>query len=1075
MANPSQQKNKVPEPGSGIWPKGPVSFMAQNGVAANILMLAILFAGLFAYRTIPQEVFAETSLDAVSVSVVYPGATPSEIEQSVVQKIEEAVASVEGVAEITATATEGLGSVTVEMNDGVSMSRALDDIKAEVDQIQTFPADAEEPNVRELTTRASVLRVALFGDAPERSLKELAYRLEDELSVLPDVSFVQTSVVRDYEITINVPQEKLEALGLSLSDVSRAVTADSLDLPAGSIDTRRESVRIRTLGQNYDQFDFENIVLTARPDGTIIRLRDIATIDDGFEDSDLIARFNGQPVAFIDVFRTSDDRVLDVAQAVKTYLETDFRPSLPDQIDFAVWNDESLLLEDRLGLLIDNAIIGLILVLIALTLFLDIRLAFWTAVGIGVVFIGAIAVLDLFGSSINMFSLFGFILALGLVVDDAVVVGENIYAEREGGRSGTGAAIYGTRRVVIPVCFAVATTVAAFSPLLAVGGVIGDVLADIPVVVVAVLLLSVIECLYVLPNHLSHLPDPSVPTKNVVTRQFERIQRWVDARFKAFINGPLDRVLRYTVRQPLIVLSGLLTTLIFVFAMLPAGWIKFSFFPEIEGDSVIAQLELPDGAPIDRTEAITARIEAAAEEARRIAQERNGGADIVKAKYSTVGLQSVDGGPDGRQETFRQNLAGIEYSLISSDDRSVSSGQFEQLWLDALGPVPEAKSLSISSSLLSFGAPVAVEMSHPNVETLRQAADDLMAELGRISGVYSLENDLDGGLQEIELTLKPLATTLGLTQQALAQEVRAAFFGSEAVRVQRGREDVRVYVRLPDAERNSIADVERFKVQLPGGGRVPVSDLADVSFAKAATTINRKDSRRVVTITGEVDSAQASSQEVARLLRTETLPALEARYPQLSTKFGGEQEEQQESFGSLGAAFAAALLVIYALLAIPFKSYTQPLIVMAAIPFGMIGAFLGHLIVGIPIGILSMFGIIALSGVIVNGSLVLIDFYNGYVEDGEEELEAIVHAAKSRFRPILLTAITTFLGVAPITFETSLQAQFLIPMSASLGFGVLFGTILLQLLIPALVAIGVKGKRRLMGRKDNEPELAPAE
>lgn len=1061
----SPQDDKPAPPGSGIWPSGAVSFMAQNSVAANILMIAILFAGLFAYRSIPQEVFAENSLDTISISVIYPGATPAEIEESIVLKIEEAVAAVEGIKEVTSTASENVGTVSVELEDGVSMSRALDDVKAEIDQIQTFPNEAEEPNVRELTTRQSVLRVALFGDAPEASLKELAYRLEDELSALPDVSYVETSVVRNYEITINVPQRELEALDLSLAQISQVVSQDSLDLPAGSIETRRASVRIRTLGQNYSQADFENIVLSARPDGTIIRLRDIATITDGFEESDLIARFNGQPVSFVDVYRTSDERVLDVAQTVTDYLANDFAPTLPDQVDYAIWDDDSLLLKDRLGLLIDNAIIGLILVLISLTLFLDIRLAFWTAVGIGVVFIGAIAVLDITGSSINMFSLFGFILALGLVVDDAVVVGENIFSEREAGRSGQGAAIHGTRRVVMPVCFAVATTVAAFSPLLAVGGAIGDILSDIPVVVVAVLVLSVIECLYVLPSHLSHLPAPGSQTKNVVFRQFESVQLWVDARFKAFIDGPLERTLRFTTRQPLIILASLIAMLILVFAMLPAGIIKFSFFPEIEGDSVIASLELPDGVPIERTAEITARIEAAAEEVRQKIIDSNGGQDIVVAQYTTVGSSPVSNGPDGGTSTLQSNLATVEYSLVSSDNRKTSSRQFEEMWTKALGPVPEARSLSISSSLLSFGAPVAVEMSYPDSDRLKGIADELMAKLQGIAGVFSIESNLDGGLQEIELTLKPTATTLGLTQQALAQEVRAAFFGAEAVRVQRGREDVRVYVRLPEDERNSVSDIERFKIALPGGGRLPVADLADVSFSDAPATITRKGNRQVVSITADVDETQVSSLEVARLLRTEILPTLETTYPLLETKFGGEQEEQQETFGGLGLAFAGALLVIYALLAIPFRSYIQPLIVMAAIPFGMIGAFLGHLIVGIPLGVLSMFGIIALSGVIVNGSLVMIDFYNGYVKDGDDEIEAIIKAAKSRFRPIMLTAITTFLGVAPITFETSLQAQFLIPMSASLGFGVLFGTVLLQLLIPALIVIQVRLKRVMFAEK----------
>jgi len=1038
---------------------GVIGFMARNGVAANLLMLFMLVAGFVSYSRIVQEVFAENSLDTIAITVKYPGATPVEVEESIVQRLEEAVEAIEGMKKVTATAREGSGTVNVEMELGTDIARALDDVKSEVDQIDTFPNDAEEPEIRELTSRQVVLRIALFGEVPERTLKETAYALEDAISALPEVSYVQTSGVRDYQIYADVPQDRLRALNLSLTDVSGIVTASSLDSPAGSINTLSEEVRVRTVGQNYTQQDFEDIVLLSSDSGAILRLGDVAEIDDSFEDADLISRFNDKPVAFVDVYRTSDERVLDVANAVKNLMTDEY--SLPSTISYAVWEDTSVLLEDRLSLLMKNAVLGLILVLIALTLFLDIRLALWTAVGIGATFTGAIFLLEYAGSSINMFSLFGFILALGLVVDDAVVVGENVYAERERGRTGIGAAIAGAERVKVPVIFAVLTTIAAFSPLLAVGGTIGKILADVPLVVLAVLILSLLECLLVLPHHLSHLPAAGTIAHNSVTRFFERVRKAVDKRLKAFIDGPLDKGLRFAVGAPSIILSGAVALLIVFVAMLPAGIIKFSFFPDIEADLVTVSLEMPAGSTINRTAQVAEHIERAGDRAiARFADEGEDHASFVDATYMTVGMRQTFNGPNGTSQQLRPNIADLKIALVPSGDRTISAAQIEQAWREEIGQVTEARTLTVSSSLLSLGAPVNVQISHPDEAVLDQIRLRIMDGIGGLAGAFDIESDQDAGLREIELRLKPSARTLGVTLRDVAAQVRAAFFGAEAVRVQRGREDVRVYVRLPESERNSIADIERFRIRVPGGF-TSVGAIADASFTQAPSLIKRENGLRVVTISADLDDDVITGQEATSFLQEEILPDIQRDYPKLQYKFGGQQEEQEESFGDIGSAFLLALVVIYALLAIPFKSYTQPLIIMAAIPFGMIGSLVGHLILGIPLGVLSVFGIVALSGVIINGSLIMIDFMNENLAKGMESADAIIDAAKSRFRPIVLTAITTFLGVAPITFETSLQAQFLIPMSASLGFGVLIGTALLMLIIPALAMVYLRARDRI--------------
>jgi multidrug efflux pump subunit AcrB len=1058
---------------------GMIAFMARNGVASNLLMIAMFIVGIVAFGRIVQEVFPESSLDRVQVSVSYPGATPAEIEQSIVQRIEEAVEAIEGVDTVTSTSSEGQGTVTVQLEEGTDIAAALDEVKAEVDQIQTFPAEADEPDIRELTTRSVVLRIALFGDISERALKETAFALEDQIAALPEVSYVQTSSVRDYQIYVDVSQEQLRALNLSLPDVARIIGSNSLDSSAGSLDTPTEEVRIRTVGQNYEQADFEDIIVVSSEQGDLLRLGDIATVDDGFEDNDLIARFNDKPVAFVDVYRTSDERVLDVAEAVKTFIAEEYDP--PQGVDFAVWNDQSQILEDRYRLLLRNAAFGLILVLISLTLFLDLRLAFWSAVGIGAVFTGAIFLLDAVGSSINMFSLFGFILALGLVVDDAVVVGENIYAERERGRSGLGAAIAGAQRVKVPVIFAVLTSMVSVLPVLAVGGTIGKISADVPIVVVAVLALSLVEALLVLPHHLSNLPAAGTMATHSVTRFFERVQGAVDRRFKSFVDGPLDRALQFSVKAPFVVISAAVALLIFMASLVPAGIIKTSFFPDIEGDVISASIEMPAGSTIERTSRVALKIREAGDRVlARYSSEEELEAGVppafVEAIYSTVGQRAVgQGGPQGTRTQSSPSLADVQIALTTSSDRPVSAREIETAWREEIGELPEVKSLSITSDDVNFGSAINVQIFDADPEVLDEARKRIMAGIARINGTFDIESDQDAGMREIELRLKPEARSLGITLEDVAGQVRGAFFGAEAVRVQRGRQDVRVYVRLPEAERNSVADIEQFRIRVPGGGFTSLAALAEAEFTEAPSTIRRENGRRAVTISAEVNENAVTGNEATAFIEAEIMPGVVADFPTLQYEFGGEEEEQQESFADLGSAFLLALVAIYCLLAIPFKSYTQPLVIMAAIPFGLIGALFAHALLGIPLGILSIFGVVALAGVIINGSLVMIDFYNENTGNGMEPDEAIVDAAKSRFRPIMLTAVTTFLGVAPITFETSRQAQFLIPMSASLGFGVLIGTGLLMLVIPSLALLHTKAKlavkARLRGSAEETPQL----
>ena len=1058
---------------------GPVAYMAKHKVAANLLMIFVIVAGFVSLGALVQEVFPEFTLDMILISVPYPGATPDEVEESILLKIEEQVQSVEGIDEITSTAAEGLGTVTLQLELGADVSAVLDDVKAEVDRIITFPVDAERPEIRELTNRQSVIKLAIFGDVSERTIKEIAYRTEDALSDLDNVSYVETTGIRQYEISIEVDQNNLRALGLTLGDVSRVVRQGSLDLSAGSIETRDEQVRIRTLGQNYDQQDFESIVVISRPDGTVVRLGDIATVIDGFEDADLITRYNGRSAALVEVYRTSDERVLEIVDAIDVALVEDIIPGLPVGVSLEVWNNDADILADRLRLMLKNAALGLLLVFVALTLFLELGLALWVAAGIAMSFIGTLAVMMVLGVSINVMSLFGFILAIGIVVDDAIVVGENIYSERERGVPGLLAAIRGAKRITGPVIFAVLTTITAFSPLLFVPGALGKILGAIPIIVISVLILSLIESLLILPHHLSHLPEPHTPGKTGISRRVMRIQKSVDARLQAFIEGPLARGLRFTTKEPGVVIAGAVAMIILSVALIPAGLIRVEFFPSVEGDNVIADLEMPEGTSFERTRQVVERLRLAAERAsERLESERPAGSPpLVRGVYSVVGQSPsiVGPGAGAAPSTAVGNLAYVNVRLLSAEERTLPAARFEQVWREEVGSLQEARSLTFSADLVAFGVPVQVELSHPDPVQLDAIGRRVVDGLESLAGVFDVKTDQDQGLREIQLRLKPEARTLGLTLDEVARQVRAAFFGDEALRVQRGREDVRVYVRLPANERDAIADVGDYMVRTPTGGHVMLDRVARVSFGNSPTTIRRKEGQRILTITGNVEPAIVTGQVASRELEEVIIPPIAAEDTRLRVNFGGAQQEQQESFSSIGRGFVLALLVIYALLAIPFGSYIQPLIIMAAIPFGVVGALWAHLAMGLSLGLLSIFGLLGLSGVVVNDSLVMLDFINAERRNGMNARDAIISGAKTRFRPIMLTSLTTFLGVAPLVFERSLQAQFLIPMAASLAFGIVFATAILMLLVPALAMVQANVEAWWVGRRARQLPTSAAQ
>jgi multidrug efflux pump subunit AcrB len=901
---------------------------------------------------------------------------------------------------------------------------------------------------------------------------------------------VRVGGVRDYEISVEVAREALRKHGLTLGQVSRIVREGSLDLPGGSVETDEEEIVIRTEGQNYTKADFEDIVALTRNDGTKVRLGEIAAVQDGFaENADLITRFNGTPAAVLNVFRTGNEQVLNVEETVKEYLSEDLRPSMPARLNAAIWQNNAEDLRSRLNLLIENGILGLFLVILTLTLFLAPRLAFWTSVGIFLSFTGTFIVMQYLDVSVNLLSLFGFILSIGIVVDDAIVVGENVYAEQENKGDPLEASIRGTQRVGIPVTFAVLTTVAAFTPLLFIGGTIGKFLGDIPTIVIIVLLLSLVEVLWILPYHLSERPDRERSEEesngeeakpNLAIRTLNRVRTWVAAQLSTFVRGPLTTGLRFATRHYIVTLVAGVAVLFVSFSFVGNGYIGFSFFPSVQGKLVTAQLEMPVGTTPAATERMTARLQETGYEAIRELEDE-AGQDLVENVYVTVGQQpQANSGPNEAGFTATQaSVAEVSFEMIDPEERDVTSPQFEERWREKTGRVSNVRSLTFTADVVSVGKPVSVEASAPTAEKLDRTVAAVKDSLNRFGGVFDVTSDQDRGKRELELSLKPGARTLGLSLSDLAGQVRAAFFGLESYRLQRGQNEVRVYARLPDDQRNSIEDLNDYRIRTAGGAQVPLEEVANVSLGYDPSQINRQDGRRVVTVTADVDPGVTTGNAVTSSLQSSVLPNIQREIPGATFTFGGQQRQQRKAQSSLIIGFLLALFAIYALLAIPFRSYLQPLVIMSTIPFAWIGAIIGHLVLGISLGLLSIFGIVGLSGVIVNDALVMLDFANEEAAEGEDWPDALVHAGQVRFRPILLTSLTTFLGLFPIIIEQSVQAQFLIPMAVSLGVGILFGTAVLMFMVPSLAMLQNEAvgwaQTRLLGYDEPTKHYGPYE
>ena len=1065
-----------------------IAWLARNPVATNLLMLSIVVSGLMAAATITQEVFPELDLDRVSIQVPYLGAAPAEVESAVVVRIEEAIQNIDGIEEILSTASEGSALVVAQIEFGADSQRVIDEITNSVQAITTFPIETERPIIRAMVTRSQVTDVAISGDTDAATLKTVAEMVRDGLAALPEVSQVEIAGAPPYEISIEVSEGVPRRHGLTFDQVANAVRRSSLDLPGGSVRTERGEILLRTVGQAYQGSEYESLMLWTRPDGSRLLLGDVATVVDGFAETDQHARFDERPAVTVSVFRSGEQSALRVASAVRDYVER-AEAWLPEGIALTIWQDQSQVLTDRLALMLGNGAAGFVLVFVVLTLFLELRLAFWVSLGIPLSFLGALAVMPNADVTINMVSCFAFILVLGILVDDAIMVGENIHRHQESARDSVRGAIAGAQEIAKPVVCAVLTTAVAFLPLLFVPGGFGKVFRVVPLVVIPCLLASLLESLGILPAHLAHIRRRRQPGP---WRRFQ--QRFAGA-LAWLVRSAYEPCLGLALRWRYLVAAVGVASLILTAGAALGGRTGFRFFPSIENEFMTASVTMPLGTPVESTEEAIAKYEAGAARLRaRLADES--GIEYFRHVATTIGDQPVQARGGGRfgvvgsNDVASPHVGEITIELAPTESRSYSSEQLGNMWREETGPVPEAVAVELYTSLLNPGEDVDVQLTGADLERLRAAAEAIKSRLRSYAGVYAIADSFRTGKEEVRLGIRPAAETLGLRLRDLGRQVRQAFYGEEAQRIQRGRDDVRVMVRYPRDERRSLADLDNMRIRTPDGGEVPFGHVAQVEPSRGFASIRRIDRNRAVNVTASVDPGATSAAAVIRDLRRRILPEVLADFPGVFYSFRGAQAAQQEAVEALRTGFLLSLVLIFALLAIPLASYVQPFIIMGAIPFGLVGAFWGHVIMGLDITAMSLFGFVALTGVVINDSLVMVDFINrerkhhvapgpATSSDPDARLpadglqRAIRRAGSHRFRPILLTSLTTFAGLVPMMLDRSMQAAFFVPMAVSLAFGVLFATFITLLLVPIAYSILDDLRRLLSRRRTAGQESAP--
>ena len=1014
-----------------------IAWFTRNHVAANLLMILILGAGFFTLKyRVNVEVFPDVTIDVINISIALPGASPEEAEQSLAIPIEEAILDIEGIDKITSRSTEGSSTISVEVDAKYDQYRLKDEIKNRVDALNTLPASAEKPIISQPTSSREVISVMISGELAEKELRLLGEQTRDRLLDEANITQVTLESVRPYEISIEVSEQTLRQYNLTMDEIAAAINANSVDLSGGSIKTPSGEILLRSKGQAYVGSEYANIMIRSHADGTRLILKDIATIKDGFEETPIITRFNGKPAVIIEVYRVGAQSAITIADTVKAFI-VEQQALMPAGVKLDYWRDDSKIVKSRINTLSTSAIQGGILVAIMLTLFLRPAIAFWVTVGIPVSFMGGAIFMPELDISINIISLFAFIMVLGILVDDAIVSGENVYTHLKRGEPPERAAIIGIQEVSTPVTFGILTTIVAFIPLTLIEGARGDIFAQIPAIVIPVLLFSLIESKLILPAHLKHI--------RMQGSNQNRFLRWQER----FANNFEQAIIRYyrpalsaVLARRYLSLTVAFSVMLIVLTLVTSGWVRFIFFPRIPSEIARGVIVMPTGTDIAITDKYVQKMLDSALLLQKKYTDTSTNESVIKDIFATVG--SSGGSSVGQSHRGR-----VIFQVQSEEERviDISVAALVKEWRALIGHVPGAQSLTFKAETGHSGSPLNIQLTAHRYDSLRSVADQIKHKLAEYPSVFDIEDSISTGKTELQLAIKPEAEALGLSLSALAQQVRQAFYGEQVQRIQRGKDDIKVFIRYPENERQSIYNLNNMMIRTPAGDEIPFLEVAEITVGTSPSVIIRIDRQRTLNITADLNK-ETGNLGILKQDLTDYLDQLMQRYPDVNYSLEGEAKEQDESFSSLKLGLVFVLFAIYALLAIPFRSYTQPLIVMSVIPFGAIGAILGHIIMGNPLTLMSVLGMLALTGVVVNDSLVLVDYINKQRAEGVPLTEAVNNAGVARFRAVMLTSITTFVGLMPLLLETSIQAQFLIPMAISLGFGIIIATVITLFIVP---------------------------
>ena len=1029
---------------------GSIAWMACNPIAANLMMMLLLVGGIWTAFTMQKEVDPQFELDIVNVSVAYPGAAPEEVEQGILLPVEEAVRGVPGIKEIRSTAREGSGSIRLELVNGVDRIKVFQDIDQAVAQIRTFPDEAERPEVNLRTRQREVMSIGLFGDSDIWTLRQLAEQVRDQLLNQPVITQVELSNVPDYVTHVEIPLDRLREFNLTLGEVARIIEQSSRDVAAGSVDTAAGQILLRVNERKQWSQQLAEIVVFSSDSGAPLKLGDIANIYDGFEEEGFHSQFNRHPSVELEIYRIGDQSPLEIAEAVQTVLD-DLEATLLPGIEYRIDNNAAEDFSDRLELLVKNGALAVIIILVILSLFLEYRLSFWIMMGMAISFIGSFLALPVSGISINMVSMFGFLVALGIVVDDAIVVGENVYELRERGMDRMSAAIEGAREVARPVTFSILTNVVAFLPVLFLPGVTGNYWWPLPAVVIVVLLFSLGEALFILPAHLGHVAKRSQSAiseelhgwHNALSRGFSH---WVDTRYRPFLEGCL--------RHRYITLTASLVILAVTAGYAASDHMGMMLMPEMASDEIEAGVSLPVGTTRDQAAAVANRV--------------------TEASYRMFEKHKLDRAAEGiKTNVRRETFIDVEIVMKPPDERDMSTAEVIALWRDEIGDIEGVDQITFEAERGpgSWHPDIAIDLSHTDIDVLARAGEAFFQRLDSFESTHDVNDNYDPGKAQMNFTLLPEGQALGLTPASVGRQVRDAFYGAVALRHLRGTNEIEVRVKLPEAEREDMRFLDDFVIRTSAGVEVPLMSVVEIDRGEAFRSIARRDGRRVITVSAKAEPKSAAS-GILKVVRDELLPELRAEFPGITWTFEGSQAEMRESTASLWGGFALAMGVIYALLAIAFRSYVQPVIVMLSIPFGMVGAILGHVILGYELSLVSLMGVVAVSGVVVNGALIMVHHANKNRENNLSAFEAIHEAGLRRFRPIVLTTLTTFGGLTPIILESSRQAYHLIPMAISLGFGIVFATSIMLVVVPCLYMI-LEDLRGILPIADNRNANTP--